>query len=86
MTAESVAFCRALTAMRAWQVRDVAMALAVPRARTKAAQAWAITEVFEDVRRRAEADKAVKAVSRGIKRPGVVKCLLPAFDTCTLDS
>lgn len=81
-SAESAAFQRALKAMRPWQLRDVALALAVRRARTKAEQAWAITEVFEDLERRAEATKAVDAVSRGIKRPGIIKSLLPAFDTC----
>ena len=78
--AESAAFVRRVTAMRAWQVRAVATALDVRRARSKAGTAVYIAEVFEKPARRREAEKAVEAVSRGIRRPGVVKNLHDAFD------
>lgn len=83
--AESAAFVRRVTAMRAWQVRNVAAALAVRRARSKAGTAVGIVEVFEDPARRHEAEKAVEAVSRGIKRPGIVRSLHDAFDAAACD-
>ena len=81
MGAEGASFLRSLKALRAWQVRDVAVALAVPRARSKGTAVLAITEVFEDAGRRREAEKALEAVSRGIKRPGIVKCLHDSFES-----
>jgi hypothetical protein len=75
------AFRRSLSALMAWQTRLVAEALALPVS-TKDANIETIVLIHQNACRREEATKAVEAVTRGIKRPGIVKDLLPSFDMC----
>lgn len=82
MRPDTIKFMRSLGNLRRRQLRDTAVALGVV-APVNATRAWLkdrLALVFYN--RPHEAAKALEAVARGVRRPHVVKRLLPLFDAC----
>lgn len=79
---DTIKFMRRLGNLRRRQLRETALALGLV-APANATRAWLkdrLTRAF--YQRPHEADKALEAVARGVRRPHIVKRLLPLFDAC----